>query len=321
MRTIVDTAEAKGPFYWFAVVNCESGLSIVCDKGLSIPITSGMVIRAIANRPWRSLQVVGSTSFVVLAGDNPDDRLPRLSNASISLQTPAVFNSLTTNGDIVSMPVNGKDWSSVSIAFGGPLAGGTTSQVEISVDSGTNWFACPYGRRLDAVLTNPTVTALSGGNWNGATYEVPLPANCTNIRVRCTVTGLTGTILISGYQKYVSGASVYATLYDITSAANTALDTGTLEVAGWDAIFGTQTVSGGTSSFIYSDVDDSGNPIGILTPGAAALVRFGAGRGSNLVGLDSGLSAILTRRIKLQSSTAGIGNTVRLRVHARRGQS
>lgn len=166
-----------------------------------------------------------------------------LTDTSGRLVTTFTDNATATgSASTTTLAVSGARVASVSFVFTGASA-----QQQISLDGGVNWISGAYVKRLDLVSANPTVTA---SITTPGTYEMPIPGNCTNVRLAAS----SGNVTISAFQPYVPSTPVTATLYDVTSAVNTALDTGVLDFSGWQDLTSTwQQPSTITGSIIQYD--------------------------------------------------------------------
>jgi hypothetical protein len=116
------------------------------------------------------------------------------------------------------------------------------------------------------------------------------------------------------------GSSGVHVLYDVTSAANTALDTGALVVEDLDSLHSSSVASGGASQQGVLRVSDDGVATTAAVAAAAALVQdVYLGRGSVIPGGMAGVvvSAQVPRRSRHTTTAAGAGNTVHLIVTGR----
>lgn len=230
---------------------------------------------------------------------------------------PTTMSGLLTTAttDAVTARVPGGQWATARFTV--DLAGTATATAQISIDGGKNWIASAYAKEIDAVSANPTVQAISATTLTtGQAWVVPLPANATHFRLLCGGTGTTTNVTISGGTAYVAGAPVVAVLYDVTSATNTALDTGILDVSGWTGtVFGFVTPAGGAAD-IYA-VDDAGNSsssafgpaiavgAGVTTlggwyPGAAGTYALGTPLAKRIRGTTTAVSAV-TSRLRIEA--------------------
>ena len=234
--------------------------------------------------------------------------------------------TLLTTGDQVVCPAQGGSWASVKISFG--LSASPANQtVSYSIDGGTNYLpsgsGAPYLKRVDAVTANPSVIAFAATSVTGVTaaYEFPLAGNVTHVKVAATSTGVNAqTVTISGFMPYVPGVPVTAVLYDVTSLANTALDTGIIDLSGWSQLaWGTIIPAAGTGSF--AGVDDTGVQYKtIITANVGSFTGgFGAGitNGGTAGGSTGTASIMLPKRIEV-TTTAVATLTSRIRLEVRR---
>lgn len=236
---------------------------------------------------------------------------------SQSFLLPSSGTLLNTN-DVVVLPILGSQWASAQ--FFVSLGGSATATAEISLDGGTNWLAAPLAKKVSAVSANPTVQAIATTTLvTNDVWEVPLPGNCTNFRVRCGGTGTATTVSLQSLQPWAGGAPVSAVLYDTTSGTNSALDTGTLDVSGWSSVSYFFTFNGGAPSFSIQEVDDAGTSTANIITSTAALM---GGFGSSTLGGTAGLAAATAflnppRRLRFQSAAIA-AQTSRMRVQGRR---
>lgn len=108
-------------------------------------------------------------------------------------------------------------------------------------------------------------------------------------------------------------------LYDSTSATNGTLDTGPLSTSECDSVFSAGQASAGTTTVTNGEVRDDGSQFNFTAPSASANQQFFAGSGVSVAGQAYTASSMpfVPRRMAFQSSAAGTGNTVRLRVLCR----
>lgn len=228
-----------------------------------------------------------------------------------------VSKTLTATNDVSDIVIRGAQWATAKIAFGGVFNG--TVQPEITLDA-KNWINAPYAKRTDATSANPTVSATVADAAAGATWEVPLPANCLGFRVRQTAGTVAGAVTVSGGQRYVPGVGVPAVLYDVTSGTAAALDTGTLDLSGWNSASHWFSMSSGTPGFNMQLVDDAGtSSANLVTSTTGFMGGFGLG---GVIGGTAGIVAATSqlqppRRMRYQSAAIA-SQTSRIRVEARR---
>jgi hypothetical protein len=111
-------------------------------------------------------------------------------------------------------------------------------------------------------------------------------------------------------------------LYDVTSATNTALDTGALLTEDCDFLSITYYASAGTATFVTYEVDDAGTSLpggGWGMTAAAQNYQFvGPGTAVGIYTTNASVrSHSVPRRMRFTTGAAGTGNTVRLRVFCR----
>jgi hypothetical protein len=144
-----------------------------------------------------------------------------------------VTGTITTSGDTVLLPISGARWATARLTV--ILAGTATATAQVSVDGGKNFISSVLAKRVDAVAANPTVQAITATTLvTGQAWEVVLPSNATHFRVLCAGTGTTTSVDLIPGQFFVPGAPLAAVMFDTTSAVNTAIDTGTLDLSGWE---------------------------------------------------------------------------------------
>lgn len=182
--------------------------------------------------------------------------------------------SLVSLNDVSCIAAAGIDWATVKIQTGGSWVGTITPLYRNDANQGIGTIPAAYVKRLDVSSANPAVTATmtSGGT---AAYELPLAGDTTHVCLKMTAyTSGSATIAVTGLRAYVPGVPVSATLYHVTSAVNTALDTGVLELAGWTSLLQTNSFSGGVPSFVASTFDETGTSVGGWTNDTALALRL-----------------------------------------------
>lgn len=214
---------------------------------------------------------------------------PLLTRAASSVETTKpIFDS-----DVVS---SGATWNSSTVN----LASVTAIEVFVDNTSGgglrdlTMTSFAPDGvTTIDSVLlrrvaygTAPTGSSYAPGRVRG--YLGPTPPG-----------GTTGTFL----------------LYDATSAAATALDSGIISTEDSDLVIVNADASGGTTQMTPSDVrdDDTSRNYGAATAAGTNTMTWGPGMVIGSV-FNLSVSGAIPRRARFQTSSAGPSNTVRLRV-------
>jgi len=178
--------------------------------------------------------------------------------------------------DSVSVTCLGQQWASFRTRTDGVFAG--SLQGEISLDGGVNWISSAYALNQGVVAVNPAVTATMVPAGAVSTWNTPIPGNSVRCRARATVVTTPGTIYVYNGDLYVPGSPVVAVMFDVTSAANTQVDTGILDTSGWTGLRVTLVTPAGGSAKIYA-VDDLGNSGfgGGLGSGGTAALLMGAG--------------------------------------------
>jgi hypothetical protein len=152
---------------------------------------------------------------------------------------------------------------------------------------------------------------------------MPIPGDATHVRWRTTSLS-SGSIPFSIYpwRPYVPG-TVVATLYDATSAVNTALSV-RQQLSGWTTLlWGFSSASSSGMTYGVYDLDDVGAIIGayVFSIGSPSMYgSLGAGVSGNVSGALLGTtaaSAISPKRSDF-SSAGIVGGTSRIRIEARR---
>lgn len=250
--------------------------------------------------------------------------LPAFAQTVVSGGDPygGVSGNLAVINDAVQLALQGQRWATAK--FTTPAASTVIVSAQVSLDNGVNWVASPFGKRTDQVGANPTLNALQSVSFAQAqSWEVPLPANATNFRLVAAVGGTSGSFTILGLQPYVPSAPVTAVLFDTTSAVNTAIDTGTIDLSGWEFINVSYTTPAGGSGTI-SMVDDAGASVTMFTVPASAGAWYPFATASPSVTQVTALPATgatgalpISKRMRFQS--AGVAAlTSRIRIEARR---
>lgn len=113
-------------------------------------------------------------------------------------------------------------------------------------------------------------------------------------------------------------ARVVDVVYDTTSAANGALDTGALDVSNGTSVIALAVAGAGTTQIAPFLVDEGGTARAIATAATASAAQINHwAPGSTLpTGGVGGLALSLPvpRKVKFTTTAAGVGNTVRLTV-------
>lgn len=220
-------------------------------------------------------------------------------------------------------------WGSVTapmtmiVDTGAPGFTGMTVVFEQTFD-GTNWSASAFGKRTDAVSTSPTVAPdTSSSPAARSVWEVPIPATAWGFRARVSAIA-SGTTALSVAIGRATG-EICATLFDNTSAVNTALDTGILDMSGWQQVVTTFNLPGTCTGDCFS-VDDTGSvALGNygthVNAGLVAWVYFGGtgpGPSSSTATLQGTYGGgAMTRRMQFKTS-AGAAVQSRMRVEVKR---
>lgn len=198
-------------------------------------------------------------------------------------------NLATVTTDSVSVAAPGNQFATVRFLVNN--AGTATATAQFSNNGGTEWLAAAYARRVDVAsgvggngtTGNPTVQAIIATTLvTGQAWEIRIPSNCTHFRLLCGGTGTATNVTVQGGVLYSPGAPVVGVLYDVTSAVNTAIDTGIIDTSGWLDIRVTIVTPAGGGAKIYS-VDDLGNSVFGGALGAAGTATFNMAAGSQLI--------------------------------------
>lgn len=186
----------------------------------------------------------------------------RLALAVLFLALPVAAQTMNTDtldaaADTVVIRAYGTDTLDVVWT----LTGTATSTItwEMSIDGGTNWIASPFAKAITATANPATAATYATSGATTANLIIPIPSNCTHVRARMS-SFTSGSLVAAGRPGRAvtgTGRSV-ATLYNTTSANNTALDTGTLDVSGWDTLTLALLSGTGTPAFNLYAVDDAG---------------------------------------------------------------
>jgi predicted RecA/RadA family phage recombinase len=231
-----------------------------------------------------------------------------------------VQGALVANNDAVRLRLSGTRWATVQ--FQVVSAGTATATAQITND-GTNFVSAPFAKRITTVSANPTVQAISATTLvTGDIWEVVLPSNAVAFQLLAGV-GTSTTVKIVGGLPFMAGAPVTGTLYDTTSGVNTAIDTGTLDLSGWEFAVAAYTTPAGGSGTI-SMVDDAGTSVTMFTPPASATAWYPFAVASPSVSQVTALPATgstgalpLQKRMRFQSAAVA-ALTSRIRIEVRR---
>ena len=234
---------------------------------------------------------------------------------------------LTSNGSVATLNISGAQFATARFVFTAP-SGSQTLEFDYTID-GVNWIpsgqGAPYVRRLDVATANPSIVAGStftaGGTpasfdlntYGASTWELALAGNVQAVRVKSLATG-TATVIISGGLPYQLGVPVVATLFDMTSASNTAMTLNCMDAGGWSRA--TMFVnSGGTPSLNFQSTDDAGTVLANLvsTTTAGAQYTIGPGAITSQGGYGQPSASALPKRFQVVSA-AVTSATSRVRV-------
>lgn len=231
-----------------------------------------------------------------------------------------VQGALVANNDAVRLNLRGTQWATVR--FTATVAGTATATAQVSLD-GTNYVSSAFAKRLSTVTANPTTQAISATTLvAGDVWEVALPSSAVSFQLLAGV-GTSTTVKVLGGLAYLPGAPITTTLFDTTSAVNTAIDTGTLDLSGWEYTSVNYTTPAGGSGTI-SMVDDAGSSVTMFTVPASAVAWYPFVVSSPSVSQVTALPATgstgalpIQKRMRFQS--AGVAAlTSRIRIEARR---
>lgn len=108
-------------------------------------------------------------------------------------------------------------------------------------------------------------------------------------------------------------------IYDVTSAANAALDTLALDTTDFGALYADALGSGGTTQLAPFEVREDGGYRAVATPPAAALAQQvtwapGAAVATGATASQTAVPVAVQRLTRFTTTAAGVGFTVRLRV-------
>lgn len=175
---------------------------------------------------------------------------PTAQSALVVATGGAIAGSIALINEAVTIALSGGLWATAKATFGA-TASGIALATEVSSDGGVNWIPSPLAKDVTTVAANPAFLASGTGavGYSSKAWEVPLPANATHFRVRATAAlGSALSVTLAGGTPYVAGVPIVATLADLTSAVNTAIDTGVLELNGWTSELANFTTSGVAST-------------------------------------------------------------------------
>jgi len=239
-----------------------------------------------------------------------------------SMATTNLVGSLVNTNDTLTLPVSGTQFGTVTIFVA--TGGSATATAKISVDGGPNFIASALAKKVSAVAANPTVQALSATTLTtGDEWEIPIPANATHLQVLCAAGGTATTLNISPGIVFVPGALITGVLFDTTSAVNTAIDTGTLDLSGWEFATAAYTTPAGGSGTI-STVDDAGTSVTMFTVPASATAWYpfavSSPSATQVTALPAtGATGALPIQKRMRFQSAGVAAlTSRIRIEVRR---
>jgi hypothetical protein len=240
--------------------------------------------------------------------------------------TNSVPTTLVATNDAVCVPLDGQQWASamwtVATAGSGGITTEYTNDPSATPCSSLNFLPSAYAKRLDQASANPSTSPWANNTPIAGRYETPLPGNATAFRIRYQTAGTATVITLAGGAVLVPGVPVVATLWDVTSAVNTAIDTGILELgAGW-ASASAFIVTPAAGSGAINVVDDAGTSVALHTVPASAtvMVTFALGGPSAVTAVAASGTVpigVLSRRMRF-TTAAVAAVTSRIRVEVRR---
>lgn len=159
---------------------------------------------------------------------------PSVSRASASGTLSAATADVTSaTGNFVAIPIDPTRWASATFTLTASAFAGTAIW-DMMING--QWVVAPYAALTSTVAANPsTVASVAYTTTAADTWDLPLPGNVTQVRVRCSAyTSGSVSVTVSPGRPYVPGVPVKATLFDVSQAMDvTELDTGVLEMSGW----------------------------------------------------------------------------------------
>lgn len=236
--------------------------------------------------------------------------------------------TLTATNDAIQLcgrdaftPLGGV-WGTVSWSVTSAGSGNGITTEYTKEQAHTNFLAAPYSARTDAVTANPSTAPWANNTPVVASYETPIPGNAICFQIRLQTAGSAPAVVrIGAGAAYISGVPVVATLFDVTSAVNTAIDTGVLSMDGWGPISVYYVTPAGGSGAIKV-VDDAGTAVSLHTvpASAATMVTLASGGPSSVTAVAaSGTIPIGLQAKRMQFTSAQVAAlTSRIRIEARR---
>lgn len=243
---------------------------------------------------------------------------------SSSFGTSPLAASLANASESAQLEVSGSKRATALLSVSS--SGTATFTAQYSKNGGLSWLPAPYATKISDTGANPACQPLSASALtNGDVWEIPLPGNCTHLRLLCDGSGTPVSFTLAEGLPYVPGCAV-ATLFDVTPAVGAAVDTGPMDLSGWSSLSSYARYDGATSgAFNPVEVDDAGvnisgigyTSIGVTTTplianwGANVFAPTAMG-GGNYVGLG-------THAKRMRFSLAAVAaQTGRIRIQARR---
>lgn len=277
-----------------------------------------------------ALRATASPSSTRMAATGP------LAAATATVITAGREQSVT--GNFVAIPVDPSKWGTVVFTFTASAFSGTLTW-DVMING--QWYTVGLVSATQPVVGTPYATLVSSTGSGSPTvagsvvytttaadtWELPLPGNATQVRVRCSAfTSGSVTVTLAPGKPYVPG-TLAATLYDITSGTNTALDSGTVELAGWSRASVSVVGSGASNGVLtINEVDDAGASLATFGGGGgtitgttpiAVIYSDGTNAAASNLGSSNYGYGYLPKRLRLQSGAVA-AQTSRLRCAVRR---
>lgn len=147
--------------------------------------------------------------------------------------------TLTASGDTIAVPLAGGTWANAAWTVSIAGSGGITTEytTEAAGVNAVNWLPTPYSVRTDVATATRSIAPWANNTPIVATFETPLPGNCTAFRIRYQTGGTPTTITLSGGAPYVPANPVVATLIRQTAVFGVSMASGQLDLSGWSAAF------------------------------------------------------------------------------------
>lgn len=304
----------------------------------SLPVPAGATHAQLRVSAYTSGSSVATLSATTSAGPMRVSASGPLAAATATVVTTG--NPQSATGNFVAIPVDPTKWASVVISTSAAAFNGTlTWDVMIdgrwvtfytAISAGQPLAGCPLAVLTSAGTGNPTVAGSVVYTTTAAdTWELPLPGNATQARVRCSAfTSGTVTVTIAPGRPCVPGVPVCATMADTSDPGGTSGTgfAGNMEIGGWRTVTGIMMSPTG-QVFNARPIDDAGATMAsatiLGTAGATSTITFartGAlGSVSNVVGSGQWAAMVTAaRRLAFTLASGGSASTGRLIVTATR---